>query len=287
MDTDLEEYFKNITNKYTPEYFEELSKQNYIEDRNYPENFSNWYPHIVDFGKFKHAEIISNQILTREELKLFEVEPLTEEDIIKINESLKPTIDKMKPNRLYNIKNGCFSNKFDFDSSLATNFNLARQLYLINYQSSMYDTGGNTELVVREIIPNTMMSTHPTIYHGMPLREEVRVFYNMETKSIEYMVDYWDYDYCKEGMRNASDKIIFDWFHNKLPGRKESHEKEVENLKYSISSMIDTLKFDGELKGIWSIDFLYESSTNEIYLIDMARGFRSAYWNPDKIHKEE
>ena len=44
--------------KFTPEYMEELSHKCYEDDRNYPENFSNWYPHILDFGYFKCADVI-------------------------------------------------------------------------------------------------------------------------------------------------------------------------------------------------------------------------------------
>ena len=52
-----------------------------------------------------------------------------------------------------------------------------------------------------------------------------------------------------------------------------------------ISKNIDTLKIEG-LEGIWSIDFLWEEKSNNIYLIDMARGFKSAYWDEKKCKCE-
>ena len=64
LDINMMRLIKNMQDKYTPEYFEELSKNSYKGDRNYPENFSNWYFHIKDFGKFKTAKIINNQIFT-------------------------------------------------------------------------------------------------------------------------------------------------------------------------------------------------------------------------------
>ena len=184
---------------------------------------------------------------------------------------------------VYNIKNGCFSNKFDFKTCLATKEDLAQQLLKINYQSCMFETGGYTELVVREYIPYEYKEV-PTIYNGMPLREEVRIFYNMDTKKIEYTVDYWDYDYCYENLADKTDKIIFDWFHNKIAGRTENHKLKLKQMESTIREKINTLKFDEQLKGIWSIDFmLYD---DKIYLIDMARGFRSAYWKEhDNIEK--
>lgn len=283
-DKSFEKAMKKIKNTLTPEYIEKVKQDCYKEDREYPENFSNWYKHIVDFGKFKHAEIISTQIFSYEETKIMSETDIFEKvDFNKINNILLPTLNSMEDGKLYSIKNGCFSNKFDFQTCAATKKDLAEKLWLINYQSSMFGAGGYTELVVREFISYTDNKT-PTIYNGMPLREEVRAFYNLDTKKIEYIVDYWDYDYCNEHL-NLTDKIVFDWFHNKTPGRNESHNLILENMKTIICERINTLKFDDELKGIWSIDFLLED--NQIYLIDMARGFRSAYWNPENISKKQ
>ena len=38
---------------------------------------------------------------------------------------------------------------------------------------------------------------------------------------------------------------------------------------------------DVNLSGIWSVDIL-EDEQGEFWLIDMALGYRSAYWNPEK-----
>ena len=279
--------FKNIlesmTAKFTPEYLDELGKLSYDDDRVYPENFSNWYNHIVDFGCFEHAKVISNQIFTFDEIKIMQkTDDYSKVDWESINKILKPTLDKMEKYKVYSIKNGCFSNKFDFETSLATKDNLAQQLWKINYQSSMLETGGYTELVVRELIPYNISNT-PTIYNGMPMREEIRVFYNMDRNIVEYVEDYWKYKYCADRIQNKSDKIIFDWFHNKLKTRKIQHREKIKELTDFIYNNIATLKFDDTLKGIWSIDFMWVEETNKLYLIDMARGFRSAYWNIDKL----
>ena len=281
---DIEKIMKNIANKYTPEYLEKLSKNHYNEDRNYPENFSNWYPHIKSFGQFKNAKIIYNQVFTLQEVNTMqETDNISDVNWNKLNLILKPTLDKMNDYKLYSIKNGCFSNKFDFSTCITDKKHLAENLWKLNYVSSMYDTGGYTELVVRELIPYNKQTT-PTIYNGMPLRTELRVFYNMDKKKIEYVTDYWDYNYCYENLPNITDKIIFKWFHQQ--------DSTIERLKYItdyIYKNIHSLEFDDTLKGIWSIDFMLctdcEDNYNGIYLIDMARGFRSAYWNKDKIEE--
>lgn len=292
-DKSFEEMLASVDKRFTPEYFEQLKQNSYKQDREYPENFSNWYPNIVDFGKLNHVDIINNQILTLEETKVLEQEDYNKVDWNKLNEILKPTLDKMKPYTTYNLKNGCYSNKFEFDTSLVTKQNLAQQLWKINYMSTLHDTGGYTEIVLRELIPNTLPTQHLTIYNGMPLRDEYRVFYNMDTKQVEYIVDYWNYEYCSEYLK-PTDKLVFDYFHNKLKYKNVEEETSIynQNLKRSnfeteskiVKEKVLTLKFNDKMKGIWSIDILKEG--NEYYLIDMARGFRSAYWSINKLSEE-
>ena len=279
MSKEVDDFLSKVKLKFTPEYFAELKVNSYRDDRECPENFSNWYKHIISFGKFKHTDVVSNQIFTLEETeKLNATDIYSKVNWSDINDMLKPSLDKMKDNKLYSIKNGCFSNKFDFQTSLATKSDLAKNLWKINYMSTMHDTGGYTELFVRELIPHTNDYENPTIYNGMPLREEVRVFYNMDKQRIDYIVDYWGYDYCIKGMSSISDRVVFDWFHNKIGSREINHKDKCIEIINRISDDIDSLKFDGELSGTWSIDFLWEQYSDEIYLIDMARGFRSAYW---------
>ena len=279
---------ENFMKKLTPEYLKELEKTCYEDDRKYPENFSNWYSCIKSFGNFRHSKIIANQIFTLEEVNLMQKEDriknINWEDWYPI---LKPTLEKMNPNQLYSIKNGCFSNKFDFQTCITTKDNLAENLFKINYESAMLETGGYTELVVRELIPYDNLKV-PTIYNGMPLREEIRVFYNMDTKEIEYFNDYWDYEYCINNLPNKNDQIIFNWFHNKLRTRHEQHTHEINVIKDQIKKNIHTLKIEG-LTGIWSIDFMLVRDNpkyNGLWLIDMARAFRSAYWNPSRLKPE-
>lgn len=265
--------------------FEELAKKSYKRDREKPENFSNWYPCIEDFGKFKTPELISNQILTFEELQIW----MNELDKEKVNydaleKILQPTLSKLDKYKCYFIKNGCFSNKFNFKNCITTRRDLVRNLWEINYSSLLYDTGGETELVVREMIPYDLENTY-TIYNGMPLRTELRVFYNMDKKSpIEYVVDYWNFEYCHEHIYGLTDRTIFETFCEQT--------QTLQNFVYIVDYVhqyIDTLKFSDKLTGIWSIDFMLCKDLDEkydgVYLIDMARGEKSAYWDETKLRK--
>lgn len=282
---DIVDIMSKFTSIYTPEYMAELAIKCYEDDRNYPENFSNWFPKIKSFGEFAHAKVIANQILTFEEVEdLQRCDDIDNVDWNRLKEIFKPTLDRLKPRTWYNIKNGCFSNKFDFDTCVTTKDDFLKKLWMINYNSCMFETGGHTEVVVRDYIPYDPDHCL-TIYNGMPLRTEVRVFYNMDTKQIEYVVDYWDYDYCSPNIRKLNDRIIFDVFHNKTEIKVTDHNAEYERIVQRIKDKIDTLEFEG-LEGIWSIDFMYDNNTGKTYLIDMARGFRSAYWSINKLSEE-
>ena len=48
----------------TPEYLEECRQKAYKDDRENPNNFSNWNPHIKSYGYFKKCKLVSNQIFT-------------------------------------------------------------------------------------------------------------------------------------------------------------------------------------------------------------------------------
>lgn len=275
---DMQDMLSKIKNKFNNDFLEELAISSYKEDRNYPENFSNWYPLIKNTGYFKTANIINNQIFSFEEVEIMqETDNIDKVNWDKINKILKPTLDKLENNKLYSIKNGCFSNKFNFSTCVTNKSDLAINLWKLNYMSCMYETGGFTELVVRELIPYNKATT-PTIYNGMPLRTEVRVFYNMNTQKIEYINDYWDYEYCFVNLDNLTDKLIFEWF-----SFNDNKDKELIYTVDYIYQYINTLKFDEKLQGIWSLDFMLckdcEEKYNGIYLIDMARGSRSAYYD--------
>lgn len=282
---DFEDLIGSFAKRFTPEYLSELAINSYNDDRAYPENFSNWYYNIKNFGEFAHANIVANQVLTFEEVEDMErTENIDQVNWDRLAEIFKPTLDAMKPNTYYSIKNGCFSNKFDFETCVATKDEFLKKMWQINYMSSMFETGGYTEVVVRDYIPCDL-DHNLTIYNGMPLRTEVRVFYNIDTKEIEYAVDYWDYDYCAKNINKLNDRIIFDVFHNKTEIKTTDHNAEYERILKRIKDNINTLEFEG-LTGIWSIDFMYDNNTGKTYLIDMARGFRSAYWDFRRLKSE-
>ena len=239
-------------------------------------NVSYWFPKVADCG-IKVPRTFVKEIPVELFGHLFINHP--EEDIDCIYNWVKNELMPSIPDELRGlifIKNGAFSNKFDFNTcSIRCNaLEIARSIAEINYASLMFDTGGNTEIVIRERIPYDENKT-PTIYHGMPLRNEYRIFYDFDNRKALYATNYWDWDYCYDAIsRNISDKIIYEYLYGPL-------QKHYEQRKDEVIKLIEDHMRDVDLSGIWSVDIL-EDEQHDFWLIDMALGYRSAYWNPEK-----
>ena len=240
-------------------------------------NVSYWFPKIKDCG-IKVPETFIKEIPVELFGHLFIEHPEEDIDYIYnwVKTELMPSIPKELRGLIF-VKNGAFSNKFDFNTC-AVRYNaldLTRAIVEINYASLMFDTGGNTEIVIRERIPFDESKT-PTIYHGMPLRNEYRIFYDFDKNKPLYIVNYWDWNYCYKAIsRNMTDKIVYEVHYPLLEDKYEQHKDCVfQGITHYLS------KVNG-LSGIWSIDIL-EDEHGGMWLIDMALGYRSAYWNPEK-----
>ena len=177
-------------------------------------------------------------------------------------------IPYMAPNQ-YFMKNGCFSNKFDFRVCMTNKHRIVDDIIAINYQAQCVESGGCTEIVLREPIPFNSKKT-PCIYHGMPLQTEIRTFYDFDKREVLYSANYWDYDTVRPHLRNMTDIIIFDATKGEILAGYEKWCPKVEALT------TDQMK-NVEMTGKWSIDFLVDFK-GQIWLIDMAKANRSTYW---------
>ena len=252
----------------------------YNELKNDVHNVSYWFPKIKDCG-IRVPETFVKEVPIELCRHLFMDNP--EEDIKVIFEWVQAELIPSIPENLRGlifVKNGTFSNKFDFNTCAVrcNSIDLTRSIIEINYASFILGAGGNTEIVIRERIP-FQESIVPTIYHGMPLRTEYRVFYDFDTHEYLYDVNYWDWDYCHCGICNRSNHdrdVYIEQYPIVTERLHEIHDRVVPIIKDALASVCG-------LTGRWSVDFLFEG--DDIWLIDMAEAYRSAYWDEGKIEK--
>lgn len=188
----------------------------------------------------------------------------------------------------YFIKTGTYSSKYDFRNCYIHGEKEVRELgeYLlfIHYQalqmasplSSPVIVGAATtnEWVVREFIHDK--ENAPTIYKGMPLHTEYRVFVDFDAKKVIGMNPYWDPAVMKQRFGREADAnsphqihdyIIYMMHESELMTR---YQENTEMVKKHIEEMLPNFW----LKGQWSIDVMQNG--DDFYIIDMALAANSA-----------
>lgn len=281
---------------------ENVSMQmSWIDEMSNPNQFFYWYERILQSGM--NIPKSKYYILSYDECKKFISYFYQEEynetieshrnDFYKlINEKLiKPFIHdyNYSENDIIFMKNGTFSNKFNFETCHIGLKKIHNQNIFIDkfenltFESLMHETGGHFVFVLREFIKPIL--EFGTIYNGMPLRPEFRVFYDFDLKNVLYTVNYWDYDYCSPYIYDDKDKKVFNEAKNNLNMYFNKYKESIEN---KVKKHMDNLS-NNVMHGVWSIDLLLNSDDidNDLWLIDMAVGSRSAYYDNELINKRQ
>lgn len=270
---EMEKTFTRLLDKEKVEKQIEEGRKNWIkEEKENPNNFSYW------FVRLAHLDCVPSSIVFKLPDWMLDAY-LTPEDEDKVyayfEKNVIPIVQQAFPSGECFMKNGCFSNKFDFSSAchltdLSTD-NIIKHFFNIENMALLYETNGDLEVVFRQYIKANEKT--PTIYNGMPFRTELRAFYDFDKHEYLYDVFYWDWDYC----------------HDKMPERDmDTYEKNYyyvcsdyeENQDFIKHFLEEKLK-DVDLKGKWSVDVLVDDDNN-YWIIDMAIAERSAYWDPEK-----
>ena len=185
----------------------------------------------------------------------------------------------------YFIKTGTFSSKYEFRNAhihSQKEINEAGEyfLFLNHLTCSMaaptngrcfYGANTTNEWVVREYIKDK--EGNPTIYNGLPLHTEYRVFVDFDTKKILGASPYWRSDVMKGKFKDVSspqerhDYVIYQMHEDILEKRyQESIQTILDELKKVIPHV--------ELTGQWSVDVMRNG--DDYYIIDMALAENSA-----------
>ena len=255
-----------------------------------PNNFYIWYSAIKDIVtetvRIPRSEIVPVKMEVRKSFFMDHPEEDAERIDRFVDTVLVPEIKKFAGDakRVF-IKNGCYSGKFNFRNSCLledfTKETVKKHIMKIENNSLCFDIGGDCEFVIREYLepePGT-----PEIYNGMPLRPEMRMFYDFNSKKILYKVFYLEKEYCRDRIfeMNENDGKVYDDNYDSIFAEYERlSEKHYDAISEALS------KVNG-LSRIWSVDFILEEDC--VWLIDMAIGPESAYWKPEfeQLNKEE
>lgn len=263
----------------------ELSLQRKYESKLKDENnLSYWYPKVKDAG-FKVPKTVVIPIDYEEFRWMSEDGGYRQEDMDNITAKVKWYLESedFDTNRGMFLKSGTYSGKFSFDLCKLDNIDdVGLKFTHLNYDSMIIGAGESTEIVIREYIK--AKEERPTIYNGMPLNTEFRVFYDFDKKEVLGVFNYWDTEVMLNSL-NPVGKSVRDEEHAKIiikeyesfKSCKDVLESEFTALKENLAIAVSKNMVDVCLEGIWSIDFMYVDG--EMYLIDMALGHKSYYWD--------
>ena len=258
-----------------------------------PNTMSNWLfaiKEVVDqtnFFKIPRTRIIKVPLALLQSTRVYEYQDLSPLSLEIINRYAQKVFDLNLEND-YFIKTGTFSSKFDFRNAKVTKgqevTELGSYLWFIQHQASqfasplnnrvVYGVSSNNEWVVREFIDDK--ENNPTIYNGLPLHTEYRVFVDFDKEEIIGISPYWHPEVMKENFLDIGVSAPIQKNHDYINyiNHEETLMKRYEENKSLVISEVSKLLKDCNLKGQWSIDIMQNG--NDFWLIDMARASESA-----------
>ena len=255
-----------------------------------------WLPKIVGISDFKipNTKIIKVPLSLLQLGRVFEYNQITPTTFEIINRYCQKVFN-LDLDKSYFIKNGVYSSKFDFRNAKVTTpqevKELGQYLFYIHQQAcqranllnniSIYGCGTTNEWVVREYIESPVKET---IYMGLPLNTEYRIFVDFDRKTILSSNQYWDKEIMiKRFKENRNNHDVHDIITFSMASKRLEMTYNENIYIYKVEEMIKKLLDNNiEMKGQWSIDIMQVE--NDFYLIDMALAENSYYY--DRIPKE-
>lgn len=256
-----------------------------------------WLPKVAEISPFKipDTKIVKVPLSLLQLGRVFEYSELTPTTFKIINEYCKKVFE-LDLNGTYFIKNGVFSSKFDFRNAKVTTpqevAELGQYLFYIHQQAcqmasllnnkSIYGCGTTNEWIVREYIESPVKET---IYMGLPLNTEYRIFVDFDTKAILSDNQYWNKEVMNkrfEENRNSHDVHDVITYNMASERLEKTYNENIDKVKEMVQELLNN---NIEMTGQWSVDIMQVE--NDFYLIDMALAENSFYYDsvPKKLRK--
>lgn len=297
-----------------------------------------WLPRIVEEVQKDNFFIIPKTTIIKVPITLLQLPRIGYEELNRttldiVNEYCKKAFN-LNTNNKYFIKTGTYSSKFDFRNALVQGKSevesLGEYLLFIHSQAlsmARYDLSGlnrpiiygvstTNEWVVRDFIEDK--ENNLTIYHGLPLHTEYRVFVDFDEKIVLGIHPYWEKDKLishfestirgatnfLEKMKNENSSSILNYeeelskAYQSLTDAKhdlitymsnyEELNKRYLDNKDIVCKHIENIIKNCDITGQWSIDVMQNGS--EFYIIDMQGAYHSTYYKetvPEEYQKPD
>lgn len=254
-------------------------------------SMGHWLPQLINAnttGFFQIPKtVIAKVPLTLLQLTRQEYTSLSE-TTLKIVDLWAKNVFNLKDDGDYFIKTGTYSSKFDFRNCRVNDpdeiKDLGEYLLFIHFQAlqmaspltspCIYGVSTTNEWVVREFIPNK--DDNLSIYKGLPLHTEYRVFIDCDTDTVLGINPYWDPETMEKRFAEQRDKhdihdaITYEAHKDKLMARYDANKDKV---VAEIEKILPAL----DLTGQWSLDVMQNG--DDFWLIDMALAENSAFYD--------
>lgn len=259
-------------------------------------SIGNWFPQLVNAVSEHSFFKLPDTTIIKVPLTLLQ---LARMDYFSMTKTTLEIVDRfcqkafqLDPEKEYFIKTGVFSSKYDFRNAHVVGpeevKTLGEYLLFIHHQSTcfthydltgrhqptMYGAATTVEWVVRDFIKDT--EQNPTIYKGLPLHTEYRVFIDADIDQVIGISPYWRSDVMKQRFGHEEDKDSPHQIHDYII--YSAHEKTLmeryEENKDIILEKVREMLPDLALEGQWSMDIMQNG--NDFYIIDMALAQNSA-----------
>ena len=139
---------------------------------------------------------------------------------------------------------------------------------------SIYGVSTTTEWAVREFIPDK--ENNPTIYMGMPLHTEYRVFVDFDAQKVIGVSPYWEPETMKKRFGHEDDADSPHKIHDYVvyKAHEETLMRRYQENVDAVCVHIEAMLPDIRLSGQWSIDVMQNGE--DFWIIDMALAQNSA-----------
>lgn len=178
----------------------------------------------------------------------------------------------LEDDKTYFIKTGTFSSKFQFANAKCSEpREMGEYFQVINNFAMMVGAGHSVDVVVREYIED--VENNPTIYNGMPLRTEFRVFVDCDKDELIGVVPYWHPIVMERALKaGLADSIQADYktylsHEDKLT---RDYNDNLNRVKQEVKNLLPHLNLTGQ----YSIDVM--KNGDDLYVIDLALMSESA-----------